>query len=84
MSTEVPATFGSDAAKTSHESLQMPAAWLETALTALFAVATVLFVSYRGHIGPSLVPPSVRRRPRPAATVTQLAVAIAQREYRPS
>ena len=46
MSIEVPAGFGTDAAKTSHEAQPMPAAWLETALTALFAVATVLFVSF--------------------------------------
>jgi hypothetical protein len=46
MSIEVPAAFGADAAKTSHEARPMPATWLETALTALFAVATVLFVSF--------------------------------------
>jgi hypothetical protein len=46
MAIEVPTVFGADATKTSHEIQPMPAAWLETALTALFAVATVLFVSF--------------------------------------
>jgi hypothetical protein len=46
MSIEVPVAFGTDVAKTSHEAQPMPAAWLETALTVLFAAATVLFVSF--------------------------------------
>jgi hypothetical protein len=46
MSIEVPAAFGADAPKTSHDIQPMAAAWLETALTALFAAATVLFVSF--------------------------------------
>jgi hypothetical protein len=43
MSIEVPAAFEADVAKTVQP---MEAAWLETVLTALFAVATVLFVSF--------------------------------------
>jgi hypothetical protein len=67
MSLEVPAGFGAHAAKTSHEARPVPAAWLETALTALFAVATVLFCFLcRGHIGTGLVRSAVRRCPRPA------------------
>ena len=36
MSIEVPAAFGADAPKTSHDIQPMAAAWLETALTVLF------------------------------------------------
>jgi hypothetical protein len=46
MSIEVPAAFGANAAKTSREVHPTSAVWLETALTALFAAATVLFVSF--------------------------------------
>ena len=61
MSIEVPAAFGADTAKTLPDAQPMTTAWLETALTALFAVATVLFVSFhRGHIWPRLARPSIR------------------------
>lgn len=43
MSIEVPAAFEADVAKTVQP---VEAAWLETVLTALFTVATVLFVSF--------------------------------------
>ncbi|HEY3795277.1 MAG TPA: hypothetical protein VGM09_25910 [Bradyrhizobium sp.] len=46
MSIESPAAFGADAAKTSRDVQPTTAGWIETALTALFAVATVLFVSF--------------------------------------
>jgi hypothetical protein len=46
MSIEVPAAFGADAAKTSYDVQPRATAWLETGLTALFAAATVLLVSF--------------------------------------
>jgi hypothetical protein len=46
MSIEAPTAFGTDAAKSSHDARPKAAAWLETVLTVLFTLATVLFVSF--------------------------------------
>jgi len=46
MSTDLPATFEVDTAQASGRSQPLEGVWFETALTALFTAATVLFVSF--------------------------------------